>query len=117
MPHYVKIATCSYCGTRAALVLDRTRHELACGACGAPLHEMKMLPKQQVEGGNSLKPARAEQSQMASTREARRKKCKKSESYAEKLARKKPENKRKPKKRWGRKLMEELWDVVEDVFD
>jgi hypothetical protein len=32
-----KIATCCYFGTRAALVLDRARHELACSSCGAPL--------------------------------------------------------------------------------
>jgi hypothetical protein len=39
-----KIATCTYCGTRAALVLTgETRHELACQACGAPLHDLKKL--------------------------------------------------------------------------
>jgi len=39
-----KVATCCYCGTRAALVLrGRERHELACSSCGAPLHEMKQL--------------------------------------------------------------------------
>ncbi|XOY55465.1 MAG: hypothetical protein ACMUJK_11980 [Rhodobacterales bacterium] len=40
-----KIATCCYCGTRAALVLrGHDRHELSCSNCGAPLHVMKMLP-------------------------------------------------------------------------
>ena len=45
MPHSsAKIATCCYCGSRAALVLrGRERHELSCATCGAPLHEMKML--------------------------------------------------------------------------
>lgn len=39
-----KIATCSYCGRRQALQFTaRGGHELACGACGAPLHEMKWL--------------------------------------------------------------------------
>ena len=39
-----KIVTCCYCGTRAALVLrGRDRHELTCSACGAPLHDLKML--------------------------------------------------------------------------
>ncbi|MGR3572550.1 hypothetical protein [Brevirhabdus sp.] len=39
-----KIATCCYCGTRAALVLKgTTRHELSCGSCGAPLHNLKQL--------------------------------------------------------------------------
>ena len=42
MPH--KVTTCCYCGTRAALVLSgTTRHELACGSCGAPLHVIKKL--------------------------------------------------------------------------
>ena len=45
MPHQTKIATCCYCGTRAALVLKgEDRHELACSSCGAPLHELKKLP-------------------------------------------------------------------------
>ena len=40
----VKIATCCYCGTRAALTLKgHRRHELACASCGAPLHVMKRL--------------------------------------------------------------------------
>jgi hypothetical protein len=40
-----KIATCCYCGTRAALVLrGEGRHELSCASCGAPLHLMKNLP-------------------------------------------------------------------------
>lgn len=39
-----KIATCCYCGRRAALQLTaRGGHEMACGTCGAPLHEMKWL--------------------------------------------------------------------------
>ena len=44
MGYPTKIATCCYCGTRAALVLDRARHELTCAQCGAPLHNLKMLP-------------------------------------------------------------------------
>ena len=43
MPQSAKIATCTYCGTRAALVLQPGQHELTCGACGAPLHDMKRL--------------------------------------------------------------------------
>ncbi|MBM9594561.1 hypothetical protein [Roseitranquillus sediminis] len=45
----VKIATCCYCGTRAALTLKgRERHELACASCGAPLHAMKRLKARQA---------------------------------------------------------------------
>ena len=40
-----KIATCCYCGTKAALVLrGKDSHELSCGSCGAPLHDLKRLP-------------------------------------------------------------------------
>jgi len=47
-----KIVTCCYCGTRAALVLTgKTRHELACSSCGAPLHDLKMLPKDRSGDG------------------------------------------------------------------
>lgn len=39
-----KIATCCYCGTRAALTFGRTgRVELACRACGAPISVLKPL--------------------------------------------------------------------------
>ncbi|QDY68683.1 hypothetical protein [Qingshengfaniella alkalisoli] len=50
MPHNTKIATCCYCGTRAALVLTgRTQHELACSACGAPLSNLKAIRRDVVE--------------------------------------------------------------------
>ena len=40
-----KIATCCYCGTKAALVLrGKDSYELSCGSCGAPLHDLKRLP-------------------------------------------------------------------------
>ena len=48
MPHTPKIATCCYCGTRAALVVDQARHELACSSCGAPLSVMKHLKSAQA---------------------------------------------------------------------
>jgi len=44
MAHPTKIATCNYCGARTLLQpMARGGHELACGSCGAPLHEMKWL--------------------------------------------------------------------------
>ncbi|QMU58124.1 MAG: hypothetical protein GKR98_07890 [Boseongicola sp.] len=56
MPAPTKIATCCYCGTRAALVLTgKTRHELACSNCGAPLHELKML-RVETRGDRELVP-------------------------------------------------------------
>lgn len=94
MPN-TKIATCTYCGTRAALVLTgETRHELACSACGAPLHEMKQLhpdtpPK--VHKAKPVKPTKAH-------KPAKPKKLKK-------------------KKSLGRKLLGEAFDLIEDIFD
>ncbi len=94
-----KIATCCYCGTKAALVLrGRERHELACSNCGAPLHAMKMLPKQhgQTPSAQATKGKRAE----------------KSPDYS----RERPK-KRKKSKGFGRRVMSEIWDVVEDVVE
>ncbi|MDA0963374.1 MAG: hypothetical protein O2898_10725 [Proteobacteria bacterium] len=85
--------TCCYCGTRAALVLDRGRHELACSSCGAPLHDMKMLRR------DPAPPPR----------------------HAAPPAKPKPVKvKAKPvKRRKGllRKVFEEAIDVIEDIFD
>lgn len=54
-----KIATCTYCGSRAALTLGGSeRHELACGTCGAPLHDLKALKskKSKTSRKSSKKP-------------------------------------------------------------
>ena len=98
MPQSMKIATCCYCGTRATLVLDQSRHELACSACGAPLHEMKMMPHPAARPAPKRKaPA---------------------EHYAPKKPKKHERHKRKKRgKSFRRKIFEEIWDVVEDVFD
>ena len=95
-----KIATCNYCGTRTALVLDRARHALTCASCGAPLHDMKAVPK-------------------AKTERARRKA--RPVPLARQPCDEKPRpmrpRKRKRRKGLGRRIFEEIWDVVEDVFD
>jgi len=92
----MKIATCCYCGTRAALVLDKRRHELACSACGAPLHEMKMIPQ----------PAKKARPASPATH------------YPSPKPRKSEKPKRKKRgKSFKRKIFEEIWDVVEDIFD
>lgn len=87
-----KIASCCYCGTRAALVLDRARHELTCASCGAPLREMKSLPREKQ--ATAIRPAPAHPAPLKRTR-------------------------KKPKKRksLGRRLLSEVWDKVEDIFD
>ncbi|WP_425098887.1 hypothetical protein [Tropicibacter sp. S64] len=91
----VKIATCSYCGTRAALVLDRERHELACSSCGAPLHEMKAL---KTDTPKPVHPARPGQAPWGAVPKKARKP-------------------RKKKKSLGRSLFEEAFDLIEDIFD
>ena len=88
-----KIATCCYCGTRAALSLrGRERHELSCSTCGAPLHEMKMLRSD---------------SRPHSVRQPKRR----HDSYN------RPRRKQKKQKSLAQRFMGEAWDLAEDVFD
>ena len=96
-----KIATCNYCGTRAALVLDRDRHELACSSCGAPLHDMKAMPKSKLER------PRTKARPMPLPRQ----------DYRDDLSPARPPRPRKRRKGLGRRIFEEIWDVVEDIFD
>jgi hypothetical protein len=98
MPHGTKIATCCYCSSKTVLKLTaRNGHELACGSCGAPLHEMKWL---RVNPQPSVKRARPS----ADTRTA----------FAQERSRKPLKKKKKPL--WKRALAE-VFDVVEDIFD
>lgn len=96
MPHDTKIATCCYCGARAALVLTGAiRHELSCAACGAPLRHLKQMPGRHARrGAPHQRPANA-----ASHPKFQRKSSK------------------KPRKSWARWALEEAWDAVEDIFD
>lgn len=99
-----KIATCSYCGTRAAFVLKGDqRHELTCSACGAQLHDLKMLPKR-VETRTGQR-AHTPYPGLSSHERA--------------MAKTESEYRRKPKKKKGfkRRFLEEIFDVVEDIFD
>ena len=94
--HPTKIATCCYCGTRAALVLTgRDRHELACSSCGAPLHDLKMLPRKKQGDRELVRPS------------AIRGKPK---------ARPKPK-KRKSKARRFADMFEDVFDIIEDIID
>lgn len=98
-----KIATCCYCGTRAALVLDKSRHELACSRCGAPLHDLKMLPKRAERGtARAATPPRPEP-----------------KVVHPKQPHPKPKKSKKRRKRKGLwpKIIEEVWDEIEDIFD
>jgi hypothetical protein len=88
--HNTKIATCCYCGTRAALVLKGdVQHELACASCGAPLHNMKML-KTASKPVKQAKPAKTPKPKPA---------------------------KKKKKKSLGKRFLGEGFDLIEDIFD
>lgn len=93
-----KIVTCCYCGTRAALVLKgKTRHELACSSCGAPLHDLKMLPKART-GPRETVDRRPPQPQRP-------------------VRTKKPAPYRRRRKGLLREVFEEAFDFLEDIFD
>lgn len=99
-----KIATCCYCGTRAALVLrGKDRHELSCSSCGAPLHNLKMLPKRPERASARVKGAPRNQPKSLHPRQPHPK--------ARKM-----EKRSKRKGLWG-KIAEEIWDEIEDIFD
>ena len=93
--HQVKVAKCCYCGNKTVLQLTaRDGHELACGSCGAALHEMKALksasghkPKHEPKGTAGVH-AKAKTS----------KKAKKSKPF------------------W-KEAMGEAFDIIEDIFD
>lgn len=107
MPQTTRLATCCYCGTRSALVLaGANSHRLACGACGAPLTQMKHLPCKgthgPVEAARPLKappPPRPIGNSGSSPKTAKKAK------------------KAKKRKSLSRKLLSEAWDLLEDIFD
>jgi hypothetical protein len=110
-----KIATCCYCGTRAALVMRREgRHELSCSACGAPLHEMKAIPCART--ARAAAPA-SPQRRSTAARGPVTPAYAPTRRYAPDPAPHRPQKRRKPRKGLIKKAFEEIWDVVEDIFD
>lgn len=108
MPHGTKIATCCYCGTRAALVLTgETRHELSCSACGAPLHDMKMLRAEVAEKQGATQHRHVSRPKTAPA------------PFPAWGRDTKDSKKKRPKKRktLARRFFEEAFDVIEDIFD
>ena len=102
MGYPTKVTTCCYCGARAALVLKgKTRHELACSSCGAPLHDLKMLPKDRSGDRELVKPSRT------------------TGAYAQRSAKPKKHKKKKKKSFFGRfgDVFDDAFDVIEDIFD
>jgi len=95
------------------LVFDEGLHELVCGACGAPLHEMKMMPREEAPA--PVKPKGAPAKKQRERREAPvGTRAEWRDWPAKKHERKRRKKKRKPL--IGR-VFEEVWDVVEDIFD
>ncbi|MEL7090380.1 MAG: hypothetical protein AAFN94_01475 [Pseudomonadota bacterium] len=91
-----KIATCCYCGTRAALTLrGRDRHELACSTCGAPLHDLKMLPKKAHGDRELVRPSAVR---------------------GPGKAYKKPKKKKSRARRFF-DFVEDAYDLIEDILD
>ncbi|GIT90640.1 hypothetical protein JANAI62_10950 [Jannaschia pagri] len=92
----VKVATCCYCQRRTVLrATARDGHALACGSCGAPLTKLK-----------ALKPAAA---QAAASHEP----VPHPVPMRPKKKRKKPKKRKNP---W-QKLVKDVWDEIEDIFD
>lgn len=83
------------------LRLDAGHHTLTCGACGAPLRQLKAMPV----AAPAPRPAVTHQPAAAKPR---------------KMPKGRPVKKSKPRKRrknlfW--KIAEEAFDLVEDIFD
>ncbi|QIE44034.1 hypothetical protein G5B38_18255 [Pseudohalocynthiibacter aestuariivivens] len=107
-----KIATCCYCGTRAALVIrSEGRHELSCAACGAPLREMKAMPV----GGGATRDLRTIYPAFEARRHKRDKAKRDSEHHADQHGR--GSKRRNSGMHFIREAIEEVWDTLEDVFD
>ena len=109
-----KLATCCYCGTRAALVLrGDVRHELSCVSCGAPLHDLKLMPV-------SAPAARPVETTVKKPAGSPAQKAKRSKS--DKASKPKKGKRRKFGVKLGRKLsvsrlVSKVWDEIEDVVD
>lgn len=95
-----KLATCCYCGMRATLVLGEDRHALVCGGCGAPLANLKNLPI----GGNSEKVSPAGVAAGSAT------------ALGGKPGQKRKSKKKSRKSRF-RKVLGDIFDEIEDIFD
>ena len=98
-----KIATCCYCGTRAALVLKgRDRHSLACASCGAPLNNLKKIKSHAVDAASHQTPT--------SRRKGKRRDAPLDDTRDKKVL-------RKPRKNKKTRLRKAFGDVFDDVFE
>lgn len=83
------------------MLKGKNRHELSCSACGAPLHDLKMLRKDREGARELVPPSRVRHSEVRKPKPT------------------KPPKRSKRKKRKGlmSKIFEEAFDVIEDIFD
>lgn len=103
MGYPTKIATCCYCGSKTALKLAKGRHELSCAKCGAPLRSLKSLPV-------AAKPAKRAVSHQSTERRF----AQKPKAVSNKKA--KP-RKVKKQRGWLKDFAEDVFELVEDIFD
>lgn len=74
------------------MLKGKQQHELSCSSCGAPLHNLKMVPKARL----AERPTPKHKPDRKPLKQTKRKKKKKS---------------------LFSKVLDEAWDVIEDVFD
>ncbi len=107
-----RMGTCCYCGSRTLLELTaRGGHELACGACGAPIHVMKG-----VKTETAAKPKKAKPTGRAATGAAAGM-AMGSAAKAKAKAVKKGKKSVKRKAKGVFDLFEDVFDEVFDLFD
>jgi hypothetical protein len=87
------------------LRLDAGHHTLTCGACGAPLRQLKMMPSAAAKPRAAISHQPVVQKSRAQL---------KAPTYARPS---KPPKPRKKRKSLFRKFAEEAFDLVEDIFD
>ena len=104
MTYPTKIATCCFCGSKAALTLDQGRHELSCAQCGAPLHDLKQLPVPKPEKTAHSAPLLRRFPAAGPVQNSKPKKKRKAQKY-------------KKKKPWLTRIGKEIFDAVEDLID
>lgn len=106
-----KIATCCYCGTRAALVLNQAKHELVCSSCGAPLHNMKALRNDAVDAAQHSAPRKGKKGKT-------RHEGHHGGPAGSQRGKGHPDRRRKkPRKSMAERIFSEVFDVIEELLD
>ncbi|MEM1129866.1 MAG: hypothetical protein AAGH83_05010 [Pseudomonadota bacterium] len=88
------------------MLTGRVRHELACSACGAPLHDLKAIRTDTGPARKHGDLAKASAQRSASWPELDRLISKKAKS-----------KKKKKKKSFSKKAISKAFDLLDDVFD